>query len=143
MAKSNEELLTGIRSLDRDAMLMHPVWKFAENREKYVPVVPCDPLPGDDAPFFIRARFEVRSGCRFEGYLVGTDSFYAFFLFTPESTIGFNVNAPQFYRRNIQRLRQELSQPSLELFPLRYKDDVRFQNQDRIMGVLDWRKRQG
>jgi hypothetical protein len=114
----------------------HPVWKWDDAMEGYLPVQQPDPLPHDQGTLFIRARLVAASGEEFSGYLVGVEAFYAVGLFVMGQEFVLNLNLPDLIADDTEQIRALLGKPALQLFPLKYTDDVGFQHSPAIRGEL-------
>ena len=124
------------KDLTREGFARHPVWAWDDDMEGHVPVEPFDPLPRDRATLFIRARFVAASGEELRGYLIGSETFYAVGLFIGGEEFVLNLNLPQMIEVDMEKIRRLLGAPELQLFPLRYADDVGFMRSAPLYGEL-------
>lgn len=129
------------RELTSNLLARHPVWQWDDSMEGHLPVMTYDPLPADLGTLFIRAKFEAASGEGLRGYLVGDVlvgdvSFYAVGLFVGGEDFPLNVGLTEFLAQSVSRIRQLLGRPALQLFPLKYVDDVGFVHSPPLRGVL-------
>lgn len=122
--------------LTEAAFQRHPIWKWDDAMEGYLPVQQPDPLPHDQGTLFIRARLTAASGEEFSGYLIGVEAFYAVGLFVLGQEFLLNLNLPDLIAGDAEQLRSLLGKASLELFPLKYRDDVGFQHSPPLRGEL-------
>ncbi len=122
-------------TLTKDHFDRHPVWAWDDGMEGHVPAEPFDPLP-DEVTLFIRARFVAASGERLRGYLIGSESFYAVGLFVEGQEFVLNLNLPELAEADALKISQLLDIPNLELFPMRYEDDVDFKRSPVLRGKL-------
>jgi len=124
-------------NLTEELFARHPIWKWNDAMEGYLPVPHSDPLPKDQGTLFIRARFAAASGEQFAGYLVGLVSFYAAGLFVKDEEFILNLNLPDLMEADVARIKERLENPALRMFPLKYQDDVGFQHSPPLIGVLE------
>ena len=121
--------------MKRDFQL-HPVWKWNESRDGYIPVLnPC-PLPTDEDTLFISARFTIANGDYFDGYVVGSTTLYAFFIFCDDKSYGFNLNAATLNETSKNSLAEHLHKPVSEVFPIQYATEFHFPDTPPISGVM-------
>jgi len=115
----------------------YPVWKWDEAQEFHCPVSSFEPLPEDEGTLFIRSRFEAPDGLSFDGYLVGTRTFFAFGIFIEDQEYLINLNLPDMAGNTITEMSEVLGLNDLELFPLGYETTVHFQGEPNLKGVLN------
>jgi len=123
------------KNLTKEHFDRHPVWTWDDEMEGHVPAEPFDPLP-DETTLFIRARLVAASGEELRGYLIGSESFYAVGLFVGNHQFVLNLNLPELIEADALKIRQLLDAPDLELFPMRYEDDVNFERSAALRGDL-------
>ncbi len=114
-----------------------PVWKWNDSMDGCCPVEDYQPLPEEEATLFLAASFKAPGGERFRGYLVGSESFYAFGIFFGGEEYVFNFRLPGLMMETFQGLQVRLKNEEFELFPLRYETSLRFRGKPRIEGALN------
>ena len=124
------------KNLSRASFQQSPVWKWDESQEGHEPVVDWRPLKKDEPVLFIKADFIAADGSKFEGYLVGLESFYAVGLFVENNEHVLNLNLPDMIDSSIKLIREQLGRAQLNLFPLKYKTEVSFDDDKKLTGVL-------
>jgi hypothetical protein len=122
--------------LTEEGFRRHPIWKWDDAMEGYLPVERPDPLPLDQGTLFLRSRLTAASGEEFSGYLVGIEGFYAVGLFVMGREFILNLNLPDRVALHTDELRALLRRPTLQLFPMKYRDDVGFQHSPSLSGEL-------
>lgn len=113
-----------------------PVWRWNSSNDGYCPVHQNDPLPEDEPTLFIKANFESPSGESFRGYLVGSDSFYAFGLFVDGGEYVVNLNLPETLELASKAISEKLKTDRFQLLPLKYSTGVHFSGNSNISGIL-------
>ncbi len=127
------------RFLDEPDLERHPVWRFDDARDGQVPVTEIDPVEYVDDPLMIKARFRTQDGVELTGYIVGYESYYAFFAFVNGKTYGFNKSWQSRIRETRDELAKVLGKPDLQLFPLEYSTGLKHEDGSPIEGVLNFR----
>ncbi len=145
----------------REALEEHPVWapfKGDEDREMILgwgvtaerldseidrfeycgtdpmfPVLEFESLPKIGG-MVIAATFEVGSGRKLCGYLIGTN---AFGVFAEQREFSFNRNLPEAGAFSARRLGEALEMESRDLFPIRYRTGFRSADGREIEGTLE------
>jgi hypothetical protein len=123
--------------ITRSLLEQQPVWSFDEDQEQYCPVGTEEILPEDAVPLFVKASFTTPDGRHFDGYVVTSGSVYNVELFLGEHAFGFNRSLQSLARRELELLRDELRDPKLEVFPLRYETGFRFPGERLLAGTFD------
>jgi len=125
------------QDLNEESFEIHPVWTWDESTEGYVSVDDYEPLPDNISPFFLKAKFETQDTKKFNGYLVGTNVFYAFGIFINKNEFGVNFRLPDLYEEDLSKIRRILNEPNFNLFPLIYTSELHFKSCENISGVFD------
>lgn len=131
------ERLSGIREseLSPAAFERFAIWTWDDQQEGHHPVSGVGALPLEFGTLFIRATFLTESGIRFNGYLMGLQSFYGFGLFVNGEHYLINLNLPDLAAPEIKKIAQHVGSPSV--FPLHYCADVAFEGQPPIQGRFE------
>ncbi len=120
--------------MTEDQFQKHPVWKWNDSRDDCIPVLETNPLPDDEDTLFILAKFKSASGDLLNGYLVGSDSFYAFGLFVEKRDYLFNLNLTDLAISEKASLAEHLGRNEADIFPMTYEADFRFSGLPKIKG---------
>ena len=123
--------------LSEASFARHPVWKWDDAMEEHLPVLEWDPFPYQEGTLFIRARFTAASGEEFKGYLIGIEIFHAVGLFVMGEEHVLNWNLPDRVESHIERIKELLQAPGIQMFPLRYQDDVGFRHSPPLTGEFN------
>ncbi|MEO8178049.1 MAG: hypothetical protein ABI895_04375 [Deltaproteobacteria bacterium] len=123
--------------LTEELFARHPIWKWDDAMEGHEPVLHYDPFPDEEGTLFVRARFTAASGEEFAGYLVGIEIFYAVGLFVMGEEHVLNWNLPDRVEGHVKRIKELLQRPALQMFPLKYRDDVHFQLSPPLIGEFN------
>ena len=115
----------------------YPVWVWDDQEEGFLPLSDIEPSLNEHYPLFIKACF-ASGGYEFDGYLVGGDSFYAFFLFFKNQTFSFNIRLPEITRRTLRDLFSSMNCEPFVFFPIHYKSSVHLKEKQEISGVLSF-----
>jgi hypothetical protein len=111
-----------------------PVWTWDDAMEGYHPILGEGDLPDEYGTLFILATFTFPSGKTLSGYLVGSETFYAFGIFIGENEYSFNLNLPDMANATISEISRASGGESV--LPLQYKADFHWANQPPISGVI-------
>lgn len=127
-----------VKELSPELFSQYPIWHWDESGDALVPV---DYLISslnelDDNVLFIGARFRTVDDKSFEGYLIGTDIYYAFGLFINSQEYVFNMNLPEYFDQNVQEILDDATAKASDFFPLFYHSKVLDSNQNKISGVF-------
>ncbi|MDB5105339.1 MAG: hypothetical protein JWP91_3028 [Fibrobacteres bacterium] len=102
--------------------------------EGYHPILGDGDLPDEYGTLFILATFTLPSGKTLPGYLVGSETFYAFGIFIGEKEYSFNLNLPDIANATISEISRESGDGPV--LPLQYKADFHWADQPPISGVI-------
>jgi len=118
-----------------------PVWTWNESNDGIVPVRDWNPLPEDLSPMYIKAHFVAADGTEFEGYLIGSDTYYAFGIFVGDAGYGFNLNLVDWFAEELEKICRQLGREHIELFPVAYHSELHFEGEPPLAGYIDPKKR--
>lgn len=120
--------------LKKQELEEYPIWVWDDENEG---LLPLSKPSYEYGPLFIKAHF--KSGVyEFDGYLVGSDKFYAFGLFVGDFDFLFNFNLPKLIDSDLQEIFKILGCKPFPFFPVRYKADVCLEDQKEISGVFEF-----
>ena len=85
----------------------------------------------------MKASFETPDGTRFDGYLIGRESFYAFGLFVGGEEYVLNLNLPELVEKNLKVICAHLGKNRMDIFPLKYETNYHFNGKPDIVGTLN------
>jgi hypothetical protein len=131
MVRLNNPHVQDITKADFDK---YPIWVWDNGNEGFLPISDAK-YTNEYGTLFIKANFE-SDGYRFDGYLVGDSSFYAFGIFIDDDEIGFNVNLTDFVQKGVDKISKKLKINRLNLFPLRYTSPVCYEDGSPISGLF-------
>ena len=129
-------------TLNIESFNKYPVWQFTDDNEGHQPVPGFNGiLPLDKGTLFIKSKFVTPSGVKFDGYVIGIDSYYGFGLFCIDEVCLFNLSLPQYYGRSIRLLEETLGLNHIELFPLKFVTEVKDKDGKTIKGFFEKERR--
>jgi hypothetical protein len=126
-----------VGKLTRDCFARYPIWAWDESNEYHCPVLVFEPLPDDLGTLFVKATFSSSDGQEYGGYLVGGENPYAVGIFVGETSCLFNANAPDLIPLVISDMEAILRKRVVNLFPLRYRSEVRSKDGGLLAGVFN------
>ena len=124
------------KELTEESFDSFPVWTWDDENEGHIPIKNFDPLPEDVPTLFIKACFETPKGRKFRGYLIGSDTFYAFGLFVKGQEYVFNLNLPDMIESTLGDIFHLLDDNPFDLFPLKYETSVHFNGKSDLSGII-------
>jgi len=77
------------------------------------------------------------TGEEFKGYVVGVEVFYAVGLFVMGEQHILNWNLVDWIERDVGEIKELLHKPALQMFPLKYQDDVGFRHSPPLTGEFN------
>lgn len=116
----------------------YPVWTWDDEMENVQPLSEKQPAVEDYVDLFIKAKFK-SNYIAFDGYLMGGDFFYGFVIFLKGKSFIFNINLPEFIKKELPEIFQILDCKPFEFFPIYYESDVVLKGGQKISGTLDFK----
>jgi hypothetical protein len=120
------------KSLSKEDFDQYPIWVWDDENVGHLPL---SKVSYEYGTLFIKAYFTTGE-YMFEGFLVGTDTFYAFGIFINGETFIFNFNLPGLMDSKLKNIFQLLKCQPFNFFPIRYKADVCLKGNQEVSGIL-------
>jgi hypothetical protein len=123
------------KSFTEEDFERYPVWTPGDEEDEYRPISEAEPSPENHGTLLIKAQFQL-NGRWLNGYLIGGPTFYAFGIFVNGREFVINLNLPTLNEKCFTEICRLLNWQSVNLFPVRYRSEVRFQGGRPIRGTL-------
>ena len=96
---------------------LYSVWTFGDDNESYLPVLGGTIQDMEDWPLFIKANFVV-CNVSLDGYLVGSEYYYAFILFCEDEGYPFNRSSMEISKRSRDQICRLIGSDPADFFPI-------------------------
>jgi hypothetical protein len=120
------------RSLSKEDFDLYPIWVWDDENLGHLPLSEAS---NEYGTLFIKAHFKT-GDYTFEGFLVGSDTFYAFGLFINGEKFTFNLNLPGLIDVKVENIFQVLKCRPFNFFPIYYRADIFLEDQKEVSGIL-------
>ena len=115
----------------------YPVWCWTDDNEKYQPVSSFVPLPDDKGDLFIKVKLACADGSRFDGLIVGYESYHAFSIFYEGEEYSMNLRSKQLLSIGLNKLWKGIGREIENLFPIDFEANLFYQSGEKVEGKLE------
>lgn len=128
------------KDFTKEDFIQHPIWTWDDDMDAKIPISGIEPSMYDFGTFFIKCEFTI-SNHNFDGYLIGSSSYYAIGLFVGGDEFVLNKNTPDLNSNTMKKISKIICCDSLPLYPIFYRSGIRFKEGAEISGILDFREK--